>query len=109
MNLTFTFANYFYSKYYYGRLAASADDATDEDKGCSLSDRATFGSVGGRTTLASDPVSTPSIGWMTSSWRTPSATLEQRASITHCAETCSATIYAYGTKLFPSTWMASTL
>ena len=62
MNLTFTFANYFYSKYYYGRLAASADDATDEDKGCSLSDRATFGSVGGGTTFTSNQASTPSIG-----------------------------------------------
>ena len=62
MNLSFTYANYFYSKYYCGRPTASADGVTDEDKGCSLSDGATFGSVGGRTTLASDPASTPSTG-----------------------------------------------
>jgi len=55
---------------------ASADGTVDEDKGCSLSDGAMFGSVGGGTTLAFDPVSTLSIGWMTSSWRTSSATLK---------------------------------
>ena len=66
-NLTFTYADYFYSKFYYGRSVALADDATDEDKGRSLSDGATFGSVGGGTTLASDPTSTPSAGRMTSS------------------------------------------
>ena len=62
MNLSFTYADYFYSKYYCGHPVASADSANDEDKGCSLSDEAMFGSVGGRTTLASDPTSTPSIG-----------------------------------------------
>ena len=66
-NLTFTFANYFYSKFYYGRPTTSADGTTDKDKGCSLSDGATFGLVGGGTTLASDLASTPSIGWMMSS------------------------------------------
>jgi len=60
-NLSFTYADYFYSKFYYGRPAASANGATDEDKGCSLSDGATFGSVGGGTMLAFDPASTPSI------------------------------------------------
>ena len=35
--------------------------------------------------------------------------LARRCSITHCAETCSATIYAHGSKLSPSTWMASGL
>ena len=67
MNLSFTYADYFYSKYYCGRPMASPDGATDEDKGCSLYDGATFGSVRGRTTLTSDPATTPSIGWVTSS------------------------------------------
>ena len=62
MNLSFTYANYFYSKYYYGRPMASVDGTTDEDKGCSLFDGATFGSVGGGMTLTSDPASTTSIG-----------------------------------------------
>ena len=62
MNLSFTYADYFYSKFYRGRPMASADGVTDEDKGCSLSDGATFSLVGGRTTLASDPASTPSAG-----------------------------------------------
>ena len=62
MNLSFTYADYFYSKFYYGRPAASADGTTDEDKGCSFSDGATFGSVGGGMTLASDLASTPSAG-----------------------------------------------
>ena len=67
MSLSFTHANYFYSKFYYGRPAASTDGVTNEDKGCSLSDEATFGSVRGRTTLTSDPASTASIDWMASS------------------------------------------
>ena len=67
MNLSFTFTNYFYSKFYCGRPVASADGTIAKDKGCSLSDGTTFGSVGGGTTLASNPVSTPSAGWMTSS------------------------------------------
>ena len=66
-NLSFTYANYFYSKYYCGHPATSADGAADEDKGCSLSDKATFGSIGGRTTLASDSSATPSAGWVMSS------------------------------------------
>ena len=66
MNLSFTYANYFYSKFYCGSPVASADGATYEDKGCSFSDGVTFGSVGGRTTPASNPASTPSVGWMTS-------------------------------------------
>ena len=77
MNLTFTYTNYFYSKFYYGRPAASVDGTTDEDKGCSLSDGVTFGSVGGGMMLASDQASNPSAGWMTSSWHTPSAMLER--------------------------------
>ena len=60
MNLSYTYAKYFYSKFYYARPVASADGATDEDKGCSLYDGAMFGLVGGGTTLASDPASTPS-------------------------------------------------
>ena len=75
MNLSFTYANYFYSKYFCGRLAASADGVTDEDKACSLSDGVTFGSVGGGTTFASDLASTPSVGWVTSSGHTPSTAL----------------------------------
>ena len=67
MNLTFTYANYFYSKFYYGRPMASADSVTDEVKGCLLSNGATFGLVRGGKTLASDPASTPSIGRVTSS------------------------------------------
>ena len=77
MNLTFTYTNCFYSKFYCGHPAALADGTIDEDKGCSLSDGTMFDSVGGGTTLASDPVSTPSVGWITSSWHTPSATLER--------------------------------
>ena len=60
MNLSFTFADCFCPKFYYGRQAALADDATDKDKGCSLYDVATFGSVEGGTMLAFDPASTPS-------------------------------------------------
>ena len=41
-----------------------------------------------------------------SSGCSPSATLVRQASITHCVETCLATIYAHGNKLFPSAWMA---
>ena len=67
MKLTFTYTNYFYSKSYCGCLVAFADGAVDEDKGCSLSDGATFGSVGGGMMLTSDPASTPSVGWMMSS------------------------------------------
>ena len=63
-NLSFTYADYFYSKYYCGRPTALADGVTNEDRGCSLSDGAMFGSVGGGATLASDPTSTPSTGWM---------------------------------------------
>ena len=67
MNLSFTYTDCFYSKFYYGRPAASADGMIDEDKGSLLSNGTTFGSVRGGTTLALDPVSTPSTGWMTSS------------------------------------------
>ena len=66
-NLSFTFAECFCPKFYYGRPAASADGATDEDKGCSLSDEATLDSIGGGMTLASDLASTPSAGWVMSS------------------------------------------
>ena len=66
MNLSLTFADYFYSKYYCGRPVALADGVIDEDKGCSLSDGATLGSVGGGTMLASNPASTPSTSWVTS-------------------------------------------
>ena len=62
MNLTFTYTDYFYSKFYYGRPAALADGTVNEDKGHSLSDRTTFGSVGGGMMLTSDSVSTPSAG-----------------------------------------------
>ena len=67
MNLTFTFADYFHSKFYCGHQAASTDGTTDEDKGYSLSDGETFGSVGGRTMLAFDLATTPSAGWVMSS------------------------------------------
>ena len=66
-NLSFTCTDCFYSKSYCGRPAASADGTIDEDKGSSLSDGMTFGSVRDRTTLTSNLVSTPSAGWMTSS------------------------------------------
>ena len=66
MNLSFTYAKYFYSKYYCGRPVASADGATGEGRGCSLSGWMTFGLVGGGMTFASDPGSTPSVGWVTS-------------------------------------------
>ena len=64
-NLSFTYADYFYSKFYCGRSAASADGAIDEDKGYLLLDRAMFGLVKGETMLASDPASTPSTGRVT--------------------------------------------
>ena len=62
MNLSFTYAKYFYSNFYCGRPAASANGATGEDKGCSPSDGETFDLFRGGTTSASDPSSTPSIG-----------------------------------------------
>ena len=49
MNLSFTYTDCFYSKFYCGRPATSVDGMVDEDKGCSLSDGMMFGSVeGGR-------------------------------------------------------------
>ena len=81
----------------------------DKDEGSSLPVGTTFGSGGGRMALASDPVSTPSMGWTTSSRRMSSAMVERQASITHCAVTYSATICAYGTKLSPSAWISSAL
>ena len=62
MNLSFTYTDCFYSKFYCGRSTTSADGTVNEDKGCSLFDGTMFGSVGGGTTLASDPISTPSVG-----------------------------------------------
>ena len=59
--------------------------------------------------FASNSVSTPSIGWTTSSRHTSSAMDERRASITHCAVTCSTTIYACGTKLSPNAWISTAL
>ena len=67
MNLYFTYTYCFYPKFYYGRPAASADGTVDEDKGCSLSNRTTFDSVGGGMTHVSNLVSTLSTGWMMSS------------------------------------------
>ena len=66
-NLSFTYADYFYSKYYCGRPTALADGVTNEDRGCSLSDASAFGSIRGGTTLTSNLASTPSVGWKTSS------------------------------------------
>ena len=62
MNLSFTCANYFYSKYYRGLPVASADGAIGEGRGCLLSGWTTLGSVGGEVTFASDLGSTPSVG-----------------------------------------------
>ena len=87
----------------------SADDTVDEDEGSSLPAGTMFGSIGGGRTFASDPISTPSTWWMTSSQHTSSTTLERRASITHCVMTYSVTICAHGTKLSPSAWIASAL
>ena len=61
-NLSFTYTNYFYSKNYCARPAASVDGSVDKDKGWSLIDGTTFGSVGGGTMLVSNPVSIPSVG-----------------------------------------------
>ena len=69
----------------------------------------TFGLVGGKMTLASDPAFAASVGWTTSSRRTSTAMIEWRASITHCVVTCSATTYACGAKLSPSAWISSML
>ena len=60
-NLSFTHTDSFYSKFYCGCPTASADGTVDEDKGGSLSDGTTFGSIRGGMTLASDPVSTLSV------------------------------------------------
>ena len=62
MNLSFTYAKYFYSNFYCGCSAASAIGSTGEDEGCSVSDRTMFGSVRDEATFASDPSSTPSVG-----------------------------------------------
>ena len=67
MNISFTYAKYFYSNFYCGCLTASADGATEEDKGCSPSDGATLSSVEGGAMFASDLDSTPSVGWAMSS------------------------------------------
>ena len=67
MNLTFTYTDYFYYKFYCDRPTTSADGTVDEDKGCSLSNRTTFDSVGGGMTHVSNLVSTLSTGWMMSS------------------------------------------
>ena len=109
MNLSFTYAKYFYSNSYCGHLAASADGVTGEDKGCSPSDGETFNSVGGGATFISDLGSTASVGWAMSSRRVPSAALARRASIIHCAKTCSTTNCVCGSKLSPSAWMVSEL
>ena len=108
-NSSFTYAKYFYSNFYYGCPTASADGATEEDKGCSPSDGATLGSIEGGAMFASNPGSALSADWATSSWRAPSTALARRASITHSAETCSATNCACGSKLSPSAWMESGL
>ena len=109
MNSSFTSTDYLYSKLYYGHPASSSDGTVNEDEGSSLPIGMTFGSIGGGMTLASNLVSTSSIGWTTSSQRTSLAALERRASITHYAVTCSATTCACGTKLSPSAWISSTL
>ena len=62
MNLSFTYTNCFYSKFYCSLPVALADGTVDEDKGCSLFNGMTFGSVGGGTTFASDLGSTPPAG-----------------------------------------------
>ena len=67
MNLSFTYTNCIYSKFYCGHPTASADGMIDEDKDSLLSDGTTFGSARGGMTLTFNPVSTHSIGWMTSS------------------------------------------
>ena len=54
MNSSFTYAKYFYFTSYCGCPAASAAGMTGEAKGCSLSDIATLGSVGGGATFAFD-------------------------------------------------------
>ena len=50
MKLSFTHIDCFYPKFYCGRPVASADGSIDEDKGRSLSDGTTFGSVRGGMT-----------------------------------------------------------
>ena len=67
MSLSFTHANYFYSKFYYGRPAASTDGATGEGRGCLPIGWMTLGADGGGAMFASDPGSTPSAIWATSS------------------------------------------
>ena len=62
MNLSFTYIDYFYSKFYCGRPIALADGTINEDKGSSFSDRTTFSLVRDGMTLTSNPVSTPSTG-----------------------------------------------
>ena len=67
MNLSFTYTNCFYSKFYCSLPVALADGTVDEDKGCSLFDGTMFGSVRGGMMLTSDLASAPSVGWMASS------------------------------------------
>ena len=87
----------------------SADDAIDEDEGSSATVGTTFGSVRGGTMLASDLAYVAFVDYAMSSRRTSTATVERRASITHCMVTCSATTYVCGSKLSPSVWISSTL
>ena len=74
---------------------------TGEGVGCSLPGGTTFGSVEAGATFTSDPGSTLSADWAVSSLRMLLAISSQRTSITHWAETCSATDLACGNKLSP--------
>ena len=62
MNLSLTHIDCICFTFYYGHPTASAAGSVDEDKSCSVSNGTTFGSVEGGTMLASDLVSTPSVG-----------------------------------------------
>ena len=62
MNLSLIHIAYFYFTIYCGCPVASTTDSTGENKGRSLFDWVTLGSVGGGATFASDLGYAPSVG-----------------------------------------------
>ena len=110
MNLNFLCSlNYLYFTSYWTGSAASAVGATDKGVGCSLHGGTTFGLVEVEATSTSDLGFVPFAGWATSSPGMLLAMSSWRTSITHYAETCSATNLVCGSKLSLSNWMSSVL
>ena len=110
MNLNFLRSlNYLYFTSYWTGPAASAVGATNEGAGCSLPSGTTFGSVKAGATFTSDPGCAPFAGWAESSPRMLLTMSSRWTSITHWAETCSATNLACGSKPSLIYWMSSVL